>query len=124
MTVSALKDVFREYELGYTTQTGTGTDADGNVTETGTPATLTVLFRASTADQLRPLPGADPRLIRGTGRLLSPSTFPTGVGIGSEFTMTYQGVAGTLRITNATPYALEILDSVLGVKFVAEWRPL
>lgn len=124
MVDSALKGVFREYSCTWSKETGgTTVDADGNTVPKTTPETLAITFEAITSPQLVFQPGVDPKTVRGKGACITPSALPAGLGVGSELAMTWRGRAGKLRITQVSVDPLEVLDTVLGTEFLAEWRP-
>lgn len=124
MSDSALKGVFRELVCTYSVETGEiGTDPDGNPVPVVEDRTLVVNFEASKSEQLVFQPGADPKVVRGKGSCVTPAVMPEGLGPGSELATTWRGVPGTLRIVTIVEAPLEVLDSVLGTEFIAEWRP-
>lgn len=124
MADSALKGVFREFTCTYQVETGEiGTDPDGNPVPVVETRQLVVNFEAYSFPQLVFQPGADPKTVRGKGSCVSPAVMPSGIGPGSELAMTWMGVPGTLRILQVSADPLEVLDSVLGSEFIAEWRP-
>ncbi len=115
---------FTKTTLTYTVQGAkTGVDANGNPTFATTTGTLTVLFAPYRFDQLRVQPGSDPKVIAGRGELIDPLTFPTGVGIGSRLTCTFNGYDCELVITNIIPNDLaSVVD--FGSYFAADLRVL
>lgn len=124
MADSALKGVFREFTCTYQVETGEiGTDPDGNPVPVVEERELVVNFEAYDFPQLVFMAGADPKVVRGKGSCVSPAVLPAGLGPGSELAMTWMGVPGTLRIMQVSADPLEVLDSVLGSEFIAEWRP-
>jgi hypothetical protein len=122
MAVSALAGVFREFTVTKSTVTGSTVDADGAIVETVTTTDFTILFKPSESSHVIFREGADPRVVAGTGRLLDPVAFPTDVQPGTELTMTLNGKAGVLRILSISLSSLEVIDTILGQKFTAEWR--
>lgn len=124
MADSALKGVFREYSCTWREETGgTTVDADGNTVPKTTARTLVINFEALDSPQLVFQVGADPKVVRGKGSCVTPSVLPIGLGPGSELDMTWRGRSGKLRITQVSVDPLEVLDTVLGSEFIAEWRP-
>ena len=124
MADSALAGVFREYVLTYDRETGgTTTDDRGNPVPEVERAELVINFEPTGAPQIVFQEGADARIVRGTGTAISPSELPAGIGPGSEFSMEFGGIPGTLRLTQVAPAPLAVLDEVLGQEFRAEWRP-
>lgn len=124
MADSALKGVFREFTCTYQVETGEiGTDPDGNPVPVVETRQLVVNFEASKSEQLVFQPGADPKIVRGKGSCVTPAVMPEGLGPGSELAMTWMGRPGTLRLTQVSADPLEVLDTVLGTEFIAEWRP-
>lgn len=107
------------YELESDAQTGTDS-ATGNPTFTPSSSTLLLSFAPYRFDSLRMQEGADAELVKGRGELINPLTFPTGIKTGSEFAMTYLGVAGILKITNIIPNDLPV---DFGDAYQGEWRP-
>lgn len=123
MGTSALSGVFREFTCTYQVEDGTWTtDAYGNSVPNTTSAQLTINFEASRSPQVIFAEGADPKVVRGRGSCINPSELPTPLGPGSELDMTWNGVAGKLRILQVTLSPLSVLDEVLGTEFIAEWR--
>lgn len=98
-----------------------GRDALGNPTHSVSTGTLSALFAPYRFDQLRIQPGADPHLIAGRGELVSPLTFPHGVGIGSTLSCTYNGVP--CEVTIKTIIANDLIGVAFGAYFTADLRP-
>lgn len=120
---SALSGVFTEFTCAYSVETGaTTTDEHGNTIPVVEAGELTINFEASKSEQLIFMEGADPEVIRGKGSCISPAVMPSGLGPGSELTMTWRGKSGTLRILQVSVAPLDVLDDTLGTEFVAEWR--
>jgi len=95
---------FGQLTLTYEAPDGsTSTDAYGNPVPGTTSGTVNVLFAPYKFDQLRPQPGADPKVIGGRGELVNPLSFPAGIGVGSELLCTFAGEACTLKITSIIP---------------------
>ena len=95
---------FEQTTLTYSAPDGsTSTDAYGNPVPGTTSGTVKVLFAPYKFDQLRPQPGADPKVIGGRGELVNPLSFPAGIGVGSELLCTFAGEACTLKITSIIP---------------------
>jgi len=109
---------FQQQTFTYETVTGTTTDAFGNPVPVTTTGTITCLFAPYRFDQLRPQPGADPKVIAGRGELIDPLAFPDGVGIGSRLTGVWDGQAVTATITNVIPNDLVGVD--IGTYFAAD----
>lgn len=65
------------------------------------------------ASQLVYMPGADPKVIRFRGDLVSPRLFPAGLGIGEQVAVEYNGYVGSLTITSI------ITPDIVGVPFGA-----
>lgn len=96
---------FVKHQLSYRAPTATA-----GVYTTGTVTAFVSPYRF---DHFRNLPGADTELIRGRGELVSPLSFPAGVGVGSELTLTYSGQAYVLTILTI------IENDLVGVPFGA-----
>jgi len=96
---------FRKHQLAYEAPA-----ADPNNPARGTVTAFVSPYRF---DHFRNLPGADTELIRGRGELVSPLSFPAGVGVGSELTLTYSGQAYVLTILTI------IENDLVGVPFGA-----
>lgn len=122
MATSALSGVFREFTVTKSTVTGSTVNADGAVVETTSDTSFTILFKPSESAHVVFREGADPRVVPGTGRLINPVSFPTDVQPGTSLDMTLNGKAGTLRILSISLASLEVIDTILGQKFTAEWR--
>lgn len=97
-----------------------GTDADGNPVFGSATGTLMVLFAPYRFDQLRLQPGSDPKVIAGRGELVSPLTFPPGVGIGSKLSCLFAGYTCEVTITNIIPNDLPIVP--FGTYFAADLK--
>ena len=124
MARSALSGVFREFVVSFQTSTGEWEqDEYGNPVPVTTSGEMVINFEATSAPQIVFQPGADAQVVRGTGTCINPVALPTGIGIGSELGMTYDGEPGTLRILQVDLDPLEVLDEVLGTTFRSEWRP-
>lgn len=112
-TVSLLAGApFEQHTLTYSQPT-----ANPNAPATGT---VTAFIAPDRARQLQLLPGADEELIPVTCELVTPLVFPTGVGLGSVLTLTWAGVACTLKITSITPN--DLVGVPFGTAFLGEVR--
>lgn len=98
----------------------TGTDADGNPVFGSTTGTLSAIFAPYRFDQLRIQPGSDPKVIAGRGELVSPLTFPAGVGIGSVLTCEFGGQKCEATLTTVIPNDLPGFG--FGTFFTADLR--
>lgn len=95
---------FEQTTLTYQAPDGTTTtDAYGNPVPGSTSGTLKALLAPFKADQLQRLEGADVTTIRVRGELIDPLAFPSGVGVGSQLTLTYAGKSWTLTLTSIIP---------------------
>lgn len=115
---------FERTTFTYTVVSGapTGTDAWGNPVYATTTGTLDVIFAPYRFDQLRMVPGSDPKIIAGRGELVAPLTFPAGVGIGSVLTCTYAGQSCEATITTVIPNDLQ--GVAFGTFFTADLKVL
>lgn len=124
MAESALAGVFKEFTLTYSAPTGEwGTDpVTGNPVPVVEQGELVINFKAYQFPQIVFQPGADPKVVRGKGRCISPARMPSVLGPGSELEMTWATQSGKLRITQIGIRPLEVVDQTLGQSFIAEWR--
>lgn len=94
---------------GWTVDSVTGNP----IPASGETVTLQAFVAPDRAAQLRLMPGSDVELIPVTGELVTPLDFPSGVTVGSTLTLTWAGVACTLKVTSITP------NDLIGVSFGA-----
>jgi len=90
-----------------------GRDALGNPTHSVSTGMLSALMAPRKGSHLHRQPGVDPKVTSVKGELVTPLTFPPGVGLGSTLTLTWMGQPATLTLTNVIP------NDLIGVNFGA-----
>lgn len=101
---------------------GTTTDAHGNIVPETEPVEYEAMLSPKFADQMERHHGADVKVNRVVGELISPATFAAGVGVGAKLATTYNGFGCELTLTKIIPN--DLIGVVFGTAFEGELRYL